>query len=72
MNLKQVQKGGNMILNQAMEEKNGSSITTTNESNKINDTRKQNGINKSLKRCNKPSYYTVCSCELVYLFCSII
>ncbi|PWA64054.1 senescence/dehydration-associated protein-related protein [Artemisia annua] len=54
----QVQKGGNMILNQAMEEKNESSRTTTNESNKINDTRKQNGINNSLKSVRNLSKMT--------------
>ncbi|KAJ0799748.1 putative senescence/spartin-associated [Helianthus annuus] len=53
-----VQKGGNMILNQAMEEKNGISRTTSNESNKINGSRKENGINKSLKSVRKLSKMT--------------
>ncbi|XP_076905413.1 senescence/dehydration-associated protein At4g35985, chloroplastic-like [Bidens hawaiensis] len=54
----QVQKGGNMILNQAMDEKNGISRTTTNESNKINGSRKENGINNSLKSVRKLSKMT--------------
>ncbi|KAJ0766499.1 putative senescence/spartin-associated [Helianthus annuus] len=58
MDPKQVQKGGNMILNQAMEEKNGISRTTSNESNKINGSRKENGINKSLKSVRKLSKMT--------------
>nr|XP_043630923.1 senescence/dehydration-associated protein At4g35985, chloroplastic-like [Erigeron canadensis] len=54
----QVQKGGNMILNQAMEQKNGISRTTINESNKINGSRKENGINKSLKSARNLSRMT--------------
>lgn len=46
-----------MILNHAVDEKNGISRTTSIESNKINGSRKENGINKSLKRCDKPSIF---------------
>ncbi|KAK1437565.1 hypothetical protein QVD17_03359 [Tagetes erecta] len=54
----QVQKGGNMILNQAMEGNNGISRTSTNESNKNNGSSKENGINKSLKSVRKLSKMT--------------
>ncbi|KAI3495820.1 hypothetical protein L1887_38166 [Cichorium endivia] len=54
----QLKKGGDMILKEAMEEKNGVSRTNTNRSHKSNDTRKEPGINKSLKSARKLSKMT--------------
>ncbi|XP_071729459.1 senescence/dehydration-associated protein At4g35985, chloroplastic-like [Rutidosis leptorrhynchoides] len=55
----QVQKGGNMILNQAMEGSKGMSKATTNENSNTSDgSRKENGINKSLKSVRKLSKMT--------------
>lgn len=54
----QVQKGGNMILKEAIEDKNGIAGTTNNVNNKSNGSRKENGINKSLKSVRKLSKMT--------------
>lgn len=55
-----------MILNQAMEGKNGISRTTSNESNKNNGLSKENRINKSLKRFDKPRFFWL----LLFYTCS--
>ncbi|CAI9293271.1 unnamed protein product [Lactuca saligna] len=54
----QLQKGGDMILKEAMEEKHGISRTKTIESNKTNGTKKGDGINKSLRSARKLSKMT--------------
>ncbi|KAL5768740.1 hypothetical protein ACOSQ2_015523 [Xanthoceras sorbifolium] len=54
----QVQKGGEMILTRAAEEKNGVTAARESHSNRSDGARKKSGANKSLKRVRKLSKMT--------------
>ncbi|KAF6164254.1 hypothetical protein GIB67_010224 [Kingdonia uniflora] len=55
---KQVQKGGEVIITQAAEEKNNTSAIECNNNNKGADATKKSGVNKGLKRARKLSKMT--------------